>query len=125
MKKFLFILLFIGYETSLLPIASLANNVNAKPAEESFHHKKATSCDAQNMPCCRHPSSSKKDKKNDCGDNCGRCACYLISASVAVVIPAKQELNCDLFTSKKENNHFPEPAITPGFYSIWRPPKIG
>ncbi|WP_090653481.1 hypothetical protein [Parafilimonas terrae] len=122
MKKFLCILLLIIYAAGFLPVASLAASATAKP---SVHHKMAKICGEQNMPCCRHHSSSKKDEKNDCGNNCGRCACYLISASAAVVISAKQELNCDLFISKNEHNHFPEAAITPGFCSIWRPPKIG
>lgn len=77
------------------------------------------------MPCCRHRQAEKKETKKETKKDCrDQCTCHVVSIVLALTVSPGERLTPHIFIRQTGNIELPEPALSSGFCSIWRPPKI-
>ncbi|HVZ96489.1 MAG TPA: hypothetical protein VG847_06420 [Chitinophagaceae bacterium] len=122
MKKQLFILLLMGAGLAWMPGISYACHSSSEKTEASSRESKKV-CHSGGACCAGQ--LSQKDSKNCCDGHCPQNACHCSSIPVTFFLVPGNEIKCRFFTARKLRYYPQSFDLSPGFYLLWLPPKIG
>jgi hypothetical protein len=74
--------------------------------------------------CCKKHKSTKDQKENDCGGKCDHSSCNCPGYTGLSFIEEKSN-NIESLFSETLNYSSIEAPLSPGFFFVWLPPKIG
>lgn len=120
-----FILFVLFCVLWLAPSDMLACKSSHASTVKSCCQKESSNTDKKD--CCCKGKKDAKNKKKNCGDDCGQnsCHCSTTSTSFLALSFSNYSENGFLILTKSINSHYLEIMPLGCFIPIWTPPNIG